>query len=79
MDLSDFDSSFRVGFSLTLEERASLEVEMHKRQLEERLERFVSARGRIPEWALRHLLTTAINYILQRSPSETPTLLNSRE
>lgn len=37
MDLHDFDRSFGVGFSVSLEERAALETEMHKRQVEEKL------------------------------------------
>lgn len=40
MDLHDFDRSFGVGFSVSLEERAALETEMHKRQVEEKLARW---------------------------------------
>jgi hypothetical protein len=44
MDIYDFGSRFAPGFTLNVEERAALEVQMAKRQAEERLHRWVRVR-----------------------------------
>jgi hypothetical protein len=54
MDIYDFGARFAPGYTLSVEERAALEVQMAKRQAEERLHRFVPSslsqgpRGRPP-------------------------------
>lgn len=42
MELEDFGNTFTPGFTLSVEERAALEVEMAKRKAEEKLYRFVA-------------------------------------
>lgn len=37
MELSDFGSVFAPGFTLSIEERSALEVQMAKKRVEERL------------------------------------------
>ena len=56
MELNDFGSLFAPGYTLSVEERAALEVQMAKKRLEERLHRCGGARrARAPR--LRLLLS----------------------
>ncbi len=56
MELSDFGTTFATGFTLSVEERAALEVQMAKKRVEERLHSCVlSAAG--PRARAKHPLT----------------------
>ena len=69
MDIYDLGSRFAPGPSLNVEERAALEVQMAKRQHEERLHRCVlRERGRRLELALaRGLLLLSLEQLLGRN------------